>query len=467
MVYKCHSSNTGGPSPSHKSVPSPAHAAPLPPTRAPSTTVKTTQALPHAHKKGKVDQAKRKVATLPRPKSSGSAAGLDMKEILMKARSRSDRDRAFEELEQKKQKQDDDEDKPAAPWLNQLRKTTVTKSKEEEVSSPPQWVKRISQTEISVPNSNSDVPEFIKRVRTLSHHEADDSTANKPSSPVLSQRSPPPVGAKPSVKPPPAVKPRAPKPAGFHPKVPQGTEVAEKAPWLKQRERQINMSKEDVSGERDDDRPPSPTSKPPTTSKPPPALPSKPSESNASPISARKPPRPVPLPKRTQHEPCDEETNDKPTSDSPPELPKILRREIKPPPIPISQPAPVPSTSVPTHLAQTGLNPSPKPRLPSKAPPPIPRSTAEVAPAPVPLRNGALPPGPKPPPPFTPPPPFSESEVPLPPRTVSPAQLPVQTQGEPTPILGSVLKYRRLPLRSVDPFNPPPRPSSLTKPQGE
>ena len=74
------------------------------------------------------------------------------------------------------------------------------------------------------------------------------------------------------------------------------------------------------------------------------------------------------------------------------------------------------------------------------------------------------------PPTIKPPPPIPTNEAPpiqlpqKPPTYKPPPPVPIQSHGEVTPTL-PVLRYRRLPLPIVDIYNPPPVPSSSTKPK--
>ena len=78
-----------------------------------------------------------------------------MSEILKKARQRSER--AIEDLEKQRTHREDtdSEGKPAAPWLNQLRKTAPIHPKPKPIRETP---------EINGTKEEDNVPEFIKKV---------------------------------------------------------------------------------------------------------------------------------------------------------------------------------------------------------------------------------------------------------------------------------------------------------------
>lgn len=483
--------------------PSLAPTPPVPPlpTRSPTTQLSSKPPTGQA-KKGK--DLKKKPPPLKSTPSSGSA-GIDMNEILKKAKSRSTN---YENLEKKFK--DASEDKHIAPWANQLRKTP----RDDEAAKRG-----------LLDSQESEVPEFIRKARTLSiATDADVDGDGRPSpSPPLH---PPAV----SKKPPPvaSTKPRVPSPGSMMPKVVEGesSSTAPKPAWQKQRERQVALSQssggDGVGGE----------SKPAkyVPAKPSPAIPNKPAvagrpplpgkvsptllpkapigdgsnghKSNAPPLQVTPKPKPKPTPRNLpstipvlspRHE------NGTVNGISEPDLtisPRTLSIKDKarfleksmgvvddaPPPPSTAPPPPSSAPPPPSAAPPTSKPPPPKPvpRSPSNhnIQPPLPRKPASSPPTPgskpagsspssrrpyrvaPPIPNGKLPP----PPPETPPP--SSTTPPLPTKA-PPAPVPglaAATQAQPTPPMGSVMKFRRLPLRPVDLFNPPPPPSRDTKP---
>ena len=256
---------TSAPPPPTSAPPSTKSAVPPLPTRSPNTQLTSPKQVPPPQgKKGK-DGGKKKAP--PPPKSSGPA-GLDMNEILKRAKARP---RNFEDLEKKKEAEP--EEKPVVPWANQLRRTPQHKPSEEG--------KRASLSE----SQEEDVPEFIRKARTLSIADTDDeiqptsppAVAKKPSSPI-SGRKPPAPG----------IKPRNMNPAAYAPKAPvDAPTVGDKPNWQKQRERQLALSQGDskpakpVPAEKPGGKPsppqpgvrPVPAGKPPLPDKGSPAVP--------------------------------------------------------------------------------------------------------------------------------------------------------------------------------------------------
>ena len=409
--------------PSQSSQPPPAL-----PTRAPSTslTSPSSKTLPPSFKK---QAAKKKTATLNKLGGSGSGGGggIDMSEIMKKARARSDK--ALFDLEHKKDHTDeDDEDKHTAPWAHKLRKTSHLKTTDEVVNGH---------------DSNDDVPEFIKKRKALGQHEGGGDSS-------------PPIAPKPIAAPKPV---RMPTPSTMQPKAVDGqqSEVQEKPAWLKQRERQANLAKM-----APDSKPPPPATKPP------------PPEQSMSPIRSppplKKKPKPVPIPRKPSSEnlyPLPTRTEIKEThilennkQESPPSTPSSVRERAmtlersmgsvsstppqspKPPPpkpIPRTKPVPLEKPAIPAKDVSLSLPPKAPAYVPAreKEPPPLP--PPNVSPAPPPIPSKGAPPSPS---------------FPFPPAT----------HAEPTPPTGSVVKFRRLPLQSVDLFNPPALPSQYTKP---
>lgn len=387
-----------------------------------------------------------------------------MKEVLKKARLRSEK--AIEDLEQKRHQRDEtDDDKHAAPWLNQLRKTAP----------PPPKPKPIKEPEMNGTAENN-VPEFIKKARTFSvGHESEQDAVrpNKPVSPVTARK--PPTTAKPPV----TTKPRLPIPSMPAQDNAQ-PEVQEKPAWMKQRERQFNMAKMSAVDS---------AGKPAPGQKPPVGLPNgNPGHGVSSAPPPAKKPRPVPTPRnvtspKREALPAVNESNER---ESPPlsaggsvkDRAKSLERgmtggNLSPPPSPKIAPKPVPPTRT-TPVHQVGGNhPTPVPTIPSK--PPITTVVAAASkPAPYPpvrreFKEPAPPPPVTPPPPSPspmPPPPIPSKAGPFPspgpPSMAPPSSFPV-TQGESTPPMVSLQKFRRLPLQSVDIFNPPSVPSRNSK----
>ena len=406
-----------------------------------------------------------------------------MSEILKKARQRSER--AIEDLEKQRTNRDDadsEDNKHAAPWLNQLRKPSPIHPKPKPIRETP---------EVNGTKEEDNVPEFIRKARTLSvSHE--DETSIKPVSPTAA-RKPPPVTAKP---PPVTAKPRLPMPS-----VPvdnssgnQSTESQDNKPaWMKQRERQVKMASETAA-------------KPPPGPKPPVALPNgspahNVASSSPAPPLAKKP-RPVPVPRGVtspKREPASQPAVANEQGSSPAvtrvggsvmdrarSLERGMSGSISPPPSPKGlPPKPVPPTrTTPTHQVGSIGDRSPNttvspPGIPSKPPiggkpgppPPVRREFKEPA-APPPAAappSPALPPIPSkrpPPPPVTPPPP----SMPPPPTSAPPPPMMAPsfitapaTRGESTPRTDTV-QFRRLPLQFVDSSNPPPMPSRSSKP---
>ena len=448
----------GGPPPPSQMAPPPPSAQPPPPplpTRAPSTTLSagSTKTLQVQNKKNKPD-TKKKGATIARSgggsSGGGGGGGIDMSEVLKRARMRSER--AIEDLENKRNQREDadsEDNKPAAPWLNQLRKTAPIHPKPKPIREVPAQVNGTKEDE---------VPEFIRKARTLSvsmENDADIGVSNKPVSPTV--RKPPPVTAKP---PPITAKPRLPTPS--MPTDSNQPEVQEKPAWMKQRERQVKMASE--------------MAKPAPGPKPSAALP------NGSPAHAvtssapppAKKPRPVPAPRgitspKKEHQPIANE----PTEQGSPSvtcggsvrdrartLERGMSGSVSPPPSPKGLPPKLvpPTRTTPTHQVGSittvvSLSKPPVAGRPGP-PPPVRREFKEPAPSP-----------PVEPPPSPVPPPIPTKGPPPPPPTFSPPSAPA-TQGEPTPPMVSLQKFRRLPLQSVDIFNPPGVPSRNTKPSG-
>ena len=406
-----------------------------------------------------------------------------MSEILKKARQRSER--AIEDLEKQRTHRDDadsEDNKHAAPWLNQLRKPSPIHPKPKPIRETP---------EVNGTKEEDNVPEFIRKARTLSMSQ-DDETGIKPVSPTAA-RKPPPVTAKP---PPVTAKPRLPMPS-----VPvdnssgnQSTESQDNRPaWMKQRERQVKMASETAA-------------KPPPGPKPPVALPNGSPAHNIAPSSPAPPlakkPRPVPAPRGVtspKREPAGQpavayEQGSPPTvtrvggsvMDRARSLERGMSGSISPPPSPKGlPPKPIPPTrTTPTHQVGSIGDRSPSttvspPGIPSKPPigskpgppPPVrrefkepaapPPAAAPPSPAPPPIPSKGPPPPPvTPPPPSMPPPPTSAPPPPMmaPSFFTAPA-----THAEPTPRMDTV-QFRRLPLQSVDLSNPPPMPSRSSKP---
>ena len=282
-----------------------------------------------------------------------------MTEVLKKARLRSER--AIEDLETKRhQREETDDDKPAAPWLNQLRKTA------------PPAPKPKPAKEVEMNGTQEDVPEFIKKVRTFSmshEHEGDGGQTIKQLSPVTA-RKPPPVTSKPAV----TAKPRLPTPST--PVDNAQPEVQDKPAWMKQRERQINMATKSTEGG---------TKPPPAAPKPPAALPNG-SPAHSHPPPAKKP-RPVPTPrtvmspKREAQQPPSDVPNEQ---ESPPRTPggsvrdkaRSLERgtasfnNVSPPQSPKLQPSKPPPPTRTTPVRQVADSAAAAaPTVPSKLPP--------------------------------------------------------------------------------------------------
>lgn len=419
-----------------------------------------------------------------------------MNEILKKARMRNQS--AFEDLESKRPK-DDGEDKHAAPWLNQLRKTGPApkpapkpRPEEEETDVPP-WVKRKAASEKPLPQEVTEngqdekVPEFVKKARKMSFQEDEDSSSTKPSPPPVKPR----LASPPLPRPKPVDQPESDKPA-----------------WLKQRERQLNMSKLTRENTDSPDLPPKPSIQPHSSVAAPPrsGSPSQHPRSD-SPNQAPPPPvkrtRPTPVP-RTAPKPTDlsqpsQETRkeeegsrvDK-EEESPPLTPSSVRERAKTLERSFGGGGSATPPPVHSHHQEPPKPPKPKvmPRSPSnqrvspvpigsteKPPPPVPirKENAETQLPAVPTRDHSIPPTVSPPPPLVPPraretPPIVHREPPVPaPSLLSKPPLPSRvpgpiTQGEPTPPMVSVQKFRRRPLQSVDLCKPPPIPLRRTKP---
>ncbi len=486
----------GPPPPSQAAPPPPVQSAPPPPlpTRAPTTSLSapapppigSTRTLQPQGKKNK-PEAKKKGATIARSGGSGSSGGggggggLDMSEILKKARQRSEK--AIENLEKQRAHRDepDAEDKPAAPWLNQLRKPSPIHPKPKPIKETPA---------VNGTKEEDNVPEFIRKARTFSVSQEDE-TNIKPVSPIAA-RKPPPVTAKP---PPAPAKPRLPMPSmpvdssGSN----QSTESQENKPaWLKQRERQVKMASETAA-------------KPPPGPKPPAGLPNGSPAHTITPSSSAPPPakkpRPVPAPrgvtspKKEPYQPA--VANEPAKQGSPPTVTHVgsvmdrartlergMSGSVSPPPSPKGlSPKPTPPTrTTPTHHVGSIGDRSPittvaSPGIPSKPPvagkpgppPPMRREFKEPAPPPAASPSPTPPPIPTkgpPPPPATPPPPSVPPPLPTgPPPTKPPSFPPVApaTHGESTPRTDLVHQFRRLPLQFVDLSNPPPMPSRSSK----
>lgn len=315
-----------------------------------------------------------------------------MSEILKKARQR--REGAIEDLEKQRthREEADSEDKPAAPWLNQLRKPA-----------PVLRPKPIKETPVvNGTKEEENVPEFIKKVRTFSMSHEDEANI-KPVSPTAA-RKPPPVTSKP---PPVTAKPRLPMPSmPADSSSNQSTDATQdnKPAWLKQRERQVKMASE--------------MAKPPPGPKPPAALPNGSpahtvtSSSSAPPLAKK--PRPVPAPRGVaspKREPGQPITNEPTEQESPPTAARVgssvkdrartlergMSGSVSPPPSPKALPSkPIPPTrTTPTHQVGSVGSSGPitivsPPGIPSKPPiagkpgppPPVRREFKEPAPPP-------------------------------------------------------------------------------------
>lgn len=388
-----------------------------------------------------------------------------MNEIVKKARMRDIS--AFENLESKRSRDDEEGGKHVAPWLNQLRKSGVPSPKlrqEEDKGDVPPWVKRKAAVEKPLPhrgteNGEEEIPELFRKMRKMSFHE------DEPTSPPPTHKPPPPLAAKPRTVPPPIT----------HPKPPaQEPQTAEKPPWLKQRERQANLSK--LSRDNSENEPPRPSIPP----KPKPAPPNGETINQRPPTPTRKP-KPVPTkvapkpPVEAQREEEGGKMDEK--NNSPPLTPGSIRDRAK-------------TLEMNMGIGGRTTPPSPSPKAPTR-PKPLPRSVPkkpttpeEQIPPPVPIRRETtqptLPPAPpvqestapntvsSPPLPVVPPriTPSITTAPPLltkPPLSKPPLSLPA-SRGEPTPPMVSVQRFRRRPLEIVDLNHPPPVPTRLAKP---
>ena len=406
--------------------PPPPPCAPPPsiPTRSPTTTL--------SNKQGNIPQLKKvnKDAKKKLPPSKPAPVGLDMNEILKKARARSERN--FEDLE-KKNKVEDSEDKHAAPWANQLKRTPKHKVIDNELRSS-----NIEEEE--------EVPEFIRKRRTMSITDGSDSNKNpsptgrKPGSPVTRKPAPQPPVAKPRVPNPNESKPPKPVPAG-KPALANKPVIAGKPPI------QIKSS---LAGQ---------TPKPRTVVAD--------ENSNGPSVPPKVSQRPVPVPRSPLHSP-----NHLPNGNG---VSEMIDSDEFPPPPPIREkastlerkkvaspnglpPEPLPSRAVPPKpMPRSSSSQNMQPSVLENESPPIIGAKPAAGPPPIPVRvsSDSKPP---PPPPDTPPPPSS------PPPPLIPVKPPLATHGQPTPPTGSVMKFRRLPLQPVNPLQPPNIPSRALKP---
>lgn len=426
--------------------------------------------------------------TQPKPKAS-SGGGLDMSEILKKARQRTGSSSAFTDLENKMLEKKEDENAHVAPWANQLRKTskvlppTVETSKD--TSSPPSWVKKKPPVEAP----EDDEPEFLrkrKQIQGLQQKEVCDPSSD---SPPLSKS---PVN------------------------VANGESGDDNKPaWLKQRERQQQMAKT-VNSE---DKPavvPKPAARPPPMA----PKPNKAPPPTDPPAPSPRKPRPTPTPRNQDSSapsvPPPEENSSSntssvmakakmfteaakppvapkvaskpqpiaaapPTESPPPISPRVEKKSPTPPPIPtreasmkhaVKAPPPASLSPVLARRMASPIQEEEPPPLPTSRPPPlvVPPPPPDMPPPP----TSPPPPSSQPPPPPLSHPPSSgappalpERNKPGPPSSRPPPSLPrgPVTQAQPTPPTGTVLKFRRRPLQSVNLSNPPPLPQRDTKPE--
>ncbi len=407
------------------------------PTRAPSTSI-TTQTMPKQQEKKK-GKGKKETKQAPPPPVSGGG-GLDMKEILRKRQTMNTK--RFDDLENTK-KEDDSEEKQLAPWQLEKKKKAV-----------PTPSPRPSSHETKVTNGDDDdVPEFIKKRRSMSFADDGDTVVKQP--PSVSHKPPSipitPINEEhvsttqkvPPVQPKPKPAPRA-APKRFDKPVVSSSPPAPRP--------KPNPRKDSLPGEQPS--PPLSRPPPPTTNslerntKPPIPIPPKPGTGsrNSSPQIERRSDKVQPVFSAL-------------SKSQPGELPPSQPEELPPPPF---KPPP-PKDSPGTARAFPPKNVSDSP---PKIRPPIMKKPDHDSPSLIrkPIMEPKLPttlPPPKPleslpPKPLEGPPPSFKPAPPLP--------VPVQSQAEPTPPAPSVLKYRRLPLPAVDINNPPPLPCRSKKP---
>ena len=430
------------------------------PTRAPTTSLTgggTIRTLPSQQTKSPKKKDK-KMESPPKknPKSPPPAGGIDMNEILKRRQQMNSR--ALEDLDKSRQQQQeaDTEDKHVAPWLNQLKKTNRTSA---ENNDEPK---------------EEEVPEFIRKRRSMSLMSEEDESVTKIDKPTPKPRSVTSISSEPD-KPPPAPKP---KPAAKPPK-PAVAEKPNKPPPISPKPSSEGSPKsipKPKARTSVNSEPPSY----PAPSIPPPRVPLEDEPSYTQPTITSKIKLPPPVPEEEVPPPPPPKTHPPPSvppsqrtapsSDSEEERPPTPPRTCPPPSL--SQQKPnvpphVPNMKAPPFPPKMRPPPSGPPSPPrTKAPPPLPNqevaTSEESQPMPYPPRS--VPPKageltlPQSSPPLVDRPPsiIPKRPAPLPP-TLSPA-----THGEPTPTT-TVLRYRRLPLPPVDINNPPPLPSRDAK----
>ena len=371
------------------------------------------------------------------------------------ARSRSDR--VLEELENRNSPKEDDEDRCAAPWLNQLQKNVLVPAPKPKSSEDASllWVKKNEQQE--------DIPEFIKKARKIT--KSGSGFGETSTQPFHSPSSAPPHQA---------VKPRV-------TSLPQQEPEEEKKPaWLKQRERQLQQAK--MGGAKCKGKPPPPTVAPQLGVAPPPTIPQLGQNGSQHPLTPAKKPKPVPLPRKSTLSTLPVVT--KPQRSVLPSLPpgsvreKVMTLEKNTSSShefsknsPIVTPKPVPYRALPTAEPTEALPPPLIPRhthdeitplILARGKRAIPQPPITSPPLPTIIQRDMAPPSNKPSWSSTSPPPPA-----IPQRDNSPVDLklahhfPVSSsaeppppvsnsQSEPTPTMTS-LRYRRRPLRPVDP----------------
>lgn len=496
------------------------------PSRSSNTQLTVGKTSPQGKKKTK--ELKKKPAP---PKSPNKGGGVNMAEILQKAKAR----RPIEDLE-KSFKDEDPNEKHLAPWANQLRKTSGGRQ-----GTPERMDKE-------------EVPEFVRKARTLSVNEdTSEGPEKEPEGALTLPRKLPPstLSRKLAPGPPPSAKsvqniPPVP------PKSVDGAVEQERPAWQKQQGKPI-APPQPGGGVRvtpkpirqAPTKPPISEGKPRLPSKPvasvpagklgvaskhTPPLPGKPTPAPSPPMAVvgrvsngevnghspvlpahmMRAPKPMPGPRQAAKKNvfAAEESNDhtstlpRPSSFCSREVAETSDRnagmmssvsttvESSPPPIaPVSRPhnsrGPPPQKpfrrysnlfqdsqpAVPTRRSSIPHPPK------EEEPPVIPERVSSRSPGPPESKTPPMESKPPPPPPdkCRPPSTFSSSSAtsfqlpPIPgkpPMTTFHPQPPVSL-GQSTPPMGSVMKFRRLPLLHVDLDNPPALPSRNTKGNGK
>ncbi|CAI8055753.1 Filamentous hemagglutinin [Geodia barretti] len=485
------------PSPAHKAPPLPPSNVPPIPTRAMATSLTRNQPSNNLQKPIKQTKATTMKPGKPgkpppavKAKAGGGGGGIDISEIMKRARQRTGSTSAIMDLETKIGEKKDDDNAHVAPWANQLRKPKVPPPPKEarkeggEGSTPP-WVKRKVENEEPATESRARAPPTAPSKPPVANGSGPDGRSsptgddNKP--PWLKQRERQQqlaktapgsgIAEKPHIVPKPAAKPppMAPKPATKPPQLAPGPKPPsdQPPPTSPRKTRPVPTPKTNDSAESEKQAsgasPPTqsagvlakakmfaeagskPAIAPKTGTRPPPVKPHGVGAENSPVVAPRvekKSPTPPPIP--TRESSMSQSTQPRSPSPIPEDTPPFSR---PPPSVPETNAAPIPAFCPPPI--------STRPPPPPTTPPP-PSSQPPIIPPPPPLSE---PPGPPSLPDRNPPkapPPFLPSSRP-------PPSLPA-TRAQPTPPTGSVMKFRRRPLKSVDRSKPPPLPPPNSKP---